>query len=282
MAIVQMDLVEVDKLRDTIKGQLETIKQKDLEIARIEADKRVVEITKTVEVHPEVCVRLRSGVGKTVVDALKSVSSGTDRNSFPMGSFSHHNIFDQYDVIIRDVIKPFISLDNAEQSAFKMWSDAKRRMVVGTVKALSFPKPDQSKTDYRNFEDVVVELRSQIEGQVAEELGVLKSKNSELRKKLAELEENHRAETGQANNNFQKELSSLREKHSKELEEQGDEWAKEFLQVDEDKKVWEKRYYDLKEERDTRSKEQQYEDTIAELKTELAKAQRPWYKKLFS
>lgn len=129
---------------------------------------------------------------------------------------------------------------------------------------LNTPRPynaagSTSKTEYVNFEDVRAELRKEAEDTVASELGLLRQEVSSHVQKIASLKEQHRDK-----------MVALKEQHEKNIQE----YEQQILEL-------EKKYDDLLNDKDTRTREQQLVAQIEELEKKLEKEkEKSWLSKL--
>jgi len=120
-------------------------------------------------------------------------------------------------------------------------------------------KDQEPKTEYVNFEDVKGQIREELDKQYNEEIGELRQKEKQQIQKIAELKAQFEEEGVQEQQLFEKERKQFREAIAE----------------------WEKKYTDLRDDRDTRTEIQKLEDKINEYKELLIQEQKKsWFQKL--
>ena len=207
---VSLSLADVDQLRDTIKNGENKIKELEVLLVEIKADKRVVRVT-------------------------------------------------SYDTSINPKDWPF-SIDTQKLQYIAKSYGGNR---VGAIKECITFEPihmkSQDKIEYINFEDVKSELREKLDKEYNEEIGQLRQKEKQQHQKIAELKAQFEEEGVQEQQLFEKERKQFRELIAE----------------------WEKKYTDLKEDRDTRTEIEKLEAKIEEYRKMLIEEQKKsWWEKL--
>lgn len=221
MANVTMDLNELDKLRSDLKELQLSAKEKEKEIEQIKADKRIVRIT------------------RKFVPKKKN-------NAYDMWACGHIN---SVNANIRYRIEKLLRNSSMTTSNYI-------ENIIDIVKH-NLPKEEtkeQLTTEYINFDDVIGDIRKNVEQSFVKEIAELRSNNNQQFLKLNDVENKHNEE-----------IIKLNEFHIKDLELKDSKYNSLL-----------KEYNDFKEEKDMRTLEQKIKDLEEELAKEKAKK---WYQK---
>lgn len=247
MAQVSMDIVELDSLRDSIKAKETKVKELEKRIVEIEADKRIIQITATINNTPSML--------PLMADIPNDITSA--------------RIFDNGSLIKRvlDSVKLRHSTDDDDDYNFSMHS---RDPYSSTPYPFNvYIGNNSSKTittkEYINFDETKQELRQQMENRYNEELGVLRATRDNCEQRIVEL---------QAGNS--KEKQSLIKNYTDRIEQLTNSY-KEILQ-DKEKKIIELET-GIKETTEIEDLKKQLTDLLETYEQEVKK---PWWKKLFN
>jgi len=230
---VTMSLAQVDQLRDEIKSKGVTIDTLKKEIEEVKADKRTVEVTVYEPVYPQ-------PTGVKYSQMLKNIQSymeAENRNQF--GYDYNYQLHKE---------------ENLAQQLYKFFSFS-RPFEFG----IPDPHKKENKINYRNFEDVKLELREVLDKEYNVEIGRLKAEEKDYTRKIEE----YRQACDNTISSFKNEFHEKEENIKNEI------------------KIWEEKYEALLSDKDTRSTIQKLEDELEELKKQLVEEKsKPWWKKI--
>jgi DNA repair exonuclease SbcCD ATPase subunit len=159
MATVQMDMAELDALREQIKTQQKEIDEQKKELYEVRADKRVLKVTDYVAANPLLTVDL---------GALNQVVKKQ-----PYGI-----------VLVRSIRRGGGSYTDMIEY------ELSRAIRIESIRDVERP----NKNEYVNFDDVKEELRKDFEEQYADELGKLRAFKADELSRQSELETRHQNE----------------------------------------------------------------------------------------
>jgi len=230
---VTMSLAQVDQLRDEIKSKGVTIDALKKEIEEVKADKRTVEITKYQLVYPQPTgVRYRE-----MYRGIAAYMNAENNNSY---GYDHNYQMHKE--------------ENLAQQLYKFFSFTRPREF-----GILDPYQKEDKIDYRDFEDVKLELREALDKEYNTEIGRLKAEEKDYTRKIEESRQKFENDLTSAKNDFYKREENLKEEI----------------------KIWEEKYEALLSDKDTRSTIQKLEDELEELKKQLVEEKsKPWWRKI--
>lgn len=231
---VTMSLAEIDALRDEIKKKEQLIQEEKTKynelmqtLTEVKADKRVVLKTKNIIDVAGVTINVNSTAYRNL-KALVEKSLINDN----MGSYYTH----------RDYI-----------------DKALHEYISKSIETKHYPSLNNNETvEFVNFDDVKRQLRKEVETSVNEELVYLREQKNKSEQKILQLKDAHAEElVAEATASLKRE-QELRKKIN-ELEE---EHKEKIMQMQQD-------YEDLKTDKVRLSREQELQKTIGELQEQL-------------
>ena len=254
---VQLSLADVDNLRDQIKQAQAEKKELEEQLVQVKADKRVVKqyITQYPSYTPYLSLRFDENV-------IFSLTHSLYNNWWRRGSAIYPHSYESREFLSRiaeSVTSGGPSLSHA------LYNEPKER------------------TEYINFDDVKIELRDNINKEVAAEVEQLKGEITSLTKKIARLEVQHKEAIDDINETNAKVVSGMEKTHSEALIEMRSNYDETISNMEKAYEELDTKYEDLLHERETKSKEKAMQDKVENLIRLLNEERaKPWYKKLFA
>jgi hypothetical protein len=238
---VTLSLADVDKLRDDIKEGKRIEEELKKELADTKADKRIVKVT--------------------ISSKNDIVAPPVSIDNFKLRSFVQD--------VVRDVANYSRYSSGISTSSIEIERYAYQlHKCVNVVYRASIET--QEKIEYINLSDVEEEIKKKAELEVADELGQLRVSTRKAEEKLAE----ERAE------NYDK-IAAIKKESEKQINGFKEEYYAERDELNKVINEWEKKYTDLKEDRNTRTEIQKLVDKIKELETSLeTESAKKWYHKI--
>lgn len=162
---------------------------------------------------------------------------------------------------LRDAVRECFSY-SARPSSSDMTTRIMHNYTYGTKLSWPSNEDEDRYTEHKEFinlDDVQQELRKDLENKLNEELSELRRAKNETARTITDLKASYKKNE----ENLKKEFQEQRELANQEI-----------INL-------KKRYADLKDDKDTRKKEQILEEKITQLTKELVLAKKKWYKKVF-
>lgn len=230
---VTMSLAQVDQLRDTIKEKDKLIKDVKKELLDTKADKRTVEVIVYEPVYPQ-----PTGVKYgEMYRGIEAYMKAENNNSY--GYDYNYQLHKE---------------KNLAQQLYKLFSFS-RPFEFG----IPDPHKKENKINYRNFEDVKLELREVLDKEYNVEIGRLKAEEKDYTRKIEE----YRQACDNTISSFKNEFHEKEENLKNEI------------------KIWEEKYENLLTDKDTRTEIQKLTEELEELRKQLVEEKsKPWWKKI--
>lgn len=249
MALVHIDLAELDKIRDDLnKAGIEIAKKNDLltekekEIEAVKADKRTVRVvTKMIPKHSETFNYSVDGYLKLMRDYEYANHREMERKTY--------SISEEIIRMCRSSSSTYGLMERIQAVLMRYYSNNRPLTPEFT---------EHTTTEYVNYDDVLVQIRQELEAKVANELSGYKTQIHQLQGTITDMSNKEASKFKELTEDYDLKIENLTRRKDEQIA------------------AIQKAFDDFKAEKDTRSLEQQVADLKAEL--ELWKNKK-WYQR---